>query len=212
MLRQRNPTLTLGILRIAPTGDGVHRTVVAAASDALRRQTRVVGVVPDSNHVWARILARVRCRIPTRRSHAGSAAASGVVQQRPQSDLTWLRLAAGGIPADDRIRHGAELEPWFRFGDRALVPRPIRSGATPHDWIVANRIMPTVPPMAIEAIVGICRALARRALRRDAGGFHVVNAVPSRLGATSGAASDATKAAASCDRELTPYSRYTRLR
>ncbi len=27
------------------------------------------------------------------------------------------------------------------FGDRALVPRAIRSGATPHHWIVADPIV-----------------------------------------------------------------------
>jgi len=51
----------------------------------------------------------------------------GVVQQRAQSNLMWLRLAGRGIPADDRIRHGAELEPCFRFGDG---PRAGGAGVT----------------------------------------------------------------------------------
>jgi hypothetical protein len=51
----------------------------------------------------------------------GAVTGVGVVQQRAQSDLTRLRLAARGIPADDRIRHGAELQPCFRFGDRGIT-------------------------------------------------------------------------------------------
>jgi hypothetical protein len=54
------------------------------------------------------------------------------------------RLAAPGQkhpPAieqtDDSFHLGTVIAPRFRFGDRALVPRTIRSVATPHGWIVA---------------------------------------------------------------------------
>ena len=38
----------------------------------------------------------------------------------------------------NRIRHGRPAAAGLRLGDRALVPRAIRSGPTPHHWIVAD--------------------------------------------------------------------------
>ena len=45
-----------------------------------------------------------------------------------------------GVNAGDRFDLQRRLTARHRNGDRALVPRPIRSGATPHDWIVADAI------------------------------------------------------------------------
>jgi hypothetical protein len=49
--------------------------------------------------------------------------------------------------------------PGDRNGDRALVPRPIRSGATTHDWIVANAMADSEHAPMSEAIVGTTTGL-----------------------------------------------------
>jgi hypothetical protein len=63
------------------------------------------------------------------RSYAGAATASGVVQQRVQSDLTWLRLVAGDSPGWRSHPTRSRVRACFRFGDNrgALVRPPATS-------------------------------------------------------------------------------------
>ena len=64
-------------------------------------------------------------------------ACSGSLTTAPQRG--WSRVPAV-IRPDDRFDLGRRRTARHRNGDRALVPRPLRSVATPHGWIVANAI------------------------------------------------------------------------
>ena len=55
------------------------------------------------------------------RGHGGGAIASGVVQQRVQSDLTWLRLVAGNTPSWPSHPTRSRARAYFRFGDQAQL-------------------------------------------------------------------------------------------
>jgi hypothetical protein len=68
--------------------------------------------------------------------------------------VATIALSSHGLASRDRI------------GDRALVPRPIRSIATPHGWIVANAIVSGRTRQTTKAI-----ARVRRAFRASLGAW-----------------------------------------
>jgi hypothetical protein len=125
----------------AETGD--------ASCSSGRRKTAPARTVGYSHPEVRRLAGGCRPPLNPSRSNGrrakqprGAVTGVGVVQQRAQSDLTRLRLAARGIPADDRIRHGAELQPCFRFGDRGITSATSAGRALCHGC--GSRVGPVV--------------------------------------------------------------------
>jgi|SRR5450755_759950 len=148
--RSARPSALRGLLaQTVPPPRARSLTVAVARAPVARDRVRTAGRSRQDRRRRSLLQSRSRGSLGDRYRDARD-----FRSRTEAATLRSRRLESRAEPSGRSPSCAPRVASRHRFGDRALIPRPIRSVATPHGWIVAEAFTSRLRREQVKAIVG----------------------------------------------------------